>query len=136
MSFMFVISIAFDAAAPSLSHAASTRPRHGGTTPMAASDRSIASGVPQSLQPTSPARVTTRCSGMRERNRNEPAAGRDVAVAAVGVLRTCAEERDPLGNRNDTAHALDAPTKGVAVADVMVARKDDNGRVRVSTREF
>src|SRR5689334_18988446 len=37
MSFMFVISIAFAAAAPSLSHAASTRPHHGGTTPMAAS---------------------------------------------------------------------------------------------------
>src|SRR6266404_9719363 len=31
-------------------HAASTGPRHGGTTPMAANDRSIASGVPQSLQ--------------------------------------------------------------------------------------
>src|SRR5947208_6502263 len=49
-------------------HAASTGPRHGGTTPMAANDRSIASGVPQSLQPRSSARVTTKCSGMCERN--------------------------------------------------------------------
>src|SRR6266446_5380946 len=199
-------------------HAASTGFRHGGTTPMAANDRSIASGVPQSLQPKSSARVTTKCSGMRERNSREKfhaggrsytgaraarssgvssssatSAGRrarsssstrrtradhhervpegapadhargdagswlfvkrehpecvgagterpaasDIAVPAIGVLRTRAEERDLLRKpRNNTTHALDAPAKGAAVADVVVARKHGHRRVRVAARKL
>ena len=53
------------------------------------------------------------------------------------MLRTRAEERDLLREpRDDTTHALDAPVKGAAVADVVVTRKHGHRRVRVAARKL
>ena len=56
---------------------------------MAPSDRSIASGVPQWLQPRSSARVTARCSGMHARKSCEKfhARRRSYTVASIATSR-------------------------------------------------
>ena len=64
-------------------------------------------------------------------------AGSDVAVAGIHLLRARAKKRDLFRMRgDDTPHALDAPSERCAVADVVVARKDSDRRLRVAAREL